>query len=225
MISHPCCHRRTAMGSLVRLLAGHTAMRPTDIEEAHCQPTHPAVRAPGCETRQGLADFALVAKPTSASLPLHHTRGGLRVPSQRQHLLQTGCAVDRSDCNTIHPPPVGGCFHVPLGQPLAPADHWTTPPTCGGVPTDRIPPTAPTRRWERPQCTSPAGAVDEDDRGRLARQPVSDERSVCPRSRTPRMGCPRPRRYDPTGHRPHHAPQPSNVFLVVTDSVDRPKWG
>src|SRR5262249_9719855 len=48
---HTRCPRWAAMGHLVRLIAFQTAVRPTEIVEAHRQPTHPAVRAPGLRTR------------------------------------------------------------------------------------------------------------------------------------------------------------------------------
>src|SRR5262245_31859940 len=46
VIGHPRCHRRTAMGPLVRRLDYHTAGRPTESVEAHRPPPPPAVRAP-----------------------------------------------------------------------------------------------------------------------------------------------------------------------------------
>ena len=50
-------------------------------------------------------------------------------------MLKTGFAMDRSYCNAIHPTTFGGLFHLPIGQPLAPAHHWTTPLPFGRVPT------------------------------------------------------------------------------------------
>ena len=47
----------------------------------------------------------------------------------------TGFAMDHSDCNALHPTIFVGLFHLPIGQPLAPAYHRTTPLPCGRVPT------------------------------------------------------------------------------------------
>ena len=79
VISHTRCHRWAAMGHLVCLIDFQTAVKPTEIVEAHRQPTHPAVIAPGFRKRQGLADFTLVTEPTGAVVTLYHTRVDLRV--------------------------------------------------------------------------------------------------------------------------------------------------
>src|SRR5262249_6796401 len=134
VIGHARCHRRTAMGHLVRLLDYQTAVRPTEIVEAHRQPTHPAVIAPGLRQCQGLADFPLVTETAGAVVTLYHTRVDLLVPQEIQHMLQTGFAMDCSDFNALHPTTFVRLFHLPIGQPLAPAQHRTTPPPLGRVP-------------------------------------------------------------------------------------------
>jgi len=57
VFSHTRCHR---LGHLARLIAVQAAVRPTEIVEAHRQPTHPAVIAPGWRKRQGLSGLTLV---------------------------------------------------------------------------------------------------------------------------------------------------------------------
>jgi len=49
-------------------------------------------------------------------------------------MLKMSFAMDRSDFNAIHPTTCVGLFHLPIGQPLAPARHRTTPLPCGRVP-------------------------------------------------------------------------------------------
>src|SRR5262249_23271144 len=55
VISHTRCHRWAAMGHLARLIAFQAAVRPTEIVEAHRQPTHPAVIGLGVAKAEILA--------------------------------------------------------------------------------------------------------------------------------------------------------------------------
>ena len=49
-------------------------------------------------------------------------------------MLKPGVAMYRSDFTALHLPPCVGLWHWPLGQPLAPAHHRTTPPSFGRGP-------------------------------------------------------------------------------------------
>ena len=50
-------------------------------------------------------------------------------------MRKTGFAMYRSYFNAIHPTTCVGLFHLPIGQPLAPAHHRTTTLPFGRVPT------------------------------------------------------------------------------------------
>ena len=123
------------MGHLVRLRDVHTAVRPTELVEARRQPTHPAVRAPGCRQGPGLSDFPLLPETTRAVVTLDHAGVDRLVTPARQPMRKTGFAMDHSDCHALHPTIFVGLFPLPLGQPLAPAHHRMTPPPLGRRPT------------------------------------------------------------------------------------------
>src|SRR6266851_953699 len=113
-------------------------MPPTEVIESHREPTHPPVIPRHFGEGQRLPDLAPVAQATGPVVPFDDTRVNLLIAQQRQHMLQTGFAIEGTYCDPLDLMPFILLLHLTIGQPLRPTEDRTGPPALRTVARGRV---------------------------------------------------------------------------------------